>query len=268
MTYRDEGDHVLLSDATTRVRIWSNSNKVSVGGNARMMRGQTTRQGSTLMVPAPMADHVLTQVFASRDQHLQIARVAPPPGPRPQPVRRAAPRPTPHEPAPAKPALVPVLGGDPSWEVPSHAPAREWRWIILHHSDDLSGNLAKYDRIHRQDNGWDECGYHFVIGNGTESGDGEVEVGSRWFKQKHGAHCKTEDNRYNDHGIGITLVGDFESHGRPTAAQMESLVRLCRFLMQRHGIPLAAIQGHCDCCATACPGKNFPWSELRSRLSR
>ena len=64
---------------------------------------------------------------------------------------------------------------------------------------------------HRRDNQWDELGYHFVIGNGTHTGDGQVEVGSRWGKQKHGAHCKTPDNYYNDHGIGICLVGNFEN---------------------------------------------------------
>ena len=30
-----------------------------------------------------------------------------------------------------------------------------------------------------QAKGWDELGYHFVIGNGTDTRDGQVEVGSR-----------------------------------------------------------------------------------------
>ncbi len=30
----------------------------------------------------------------------------------------------------------------------------------------------------------------------------------------------------------------------------------------------ADIRGHCDCCSTCCPGKNFPWSELRRRIRR
>jgi N-acetyl-anhydromuramyl-L-alanine amidase AmpD len=138
---------------------------------------------------------------------------------------------------------------------------------VIHHSDDTSGNLAKYDRIHRQENGWDECGYHFVIGNGTLSGNGEVEVGPRWWKQKHGAHAKTADNRFNDYGIGICLVGDFETGGRPTRAQMDSLVLLCQWLMARYGISPCDVVGHCDCKPTACPGRCFPWSELRARIS-
>ena len=65
-------------------------------------------------------------------------------------------------------------------------PERKWRFIIVHHSASESGNAAKFDRDHRN-RGWDELGYHFVIGNGTMSGDGQIEVGPRWVKQKHGS---------------------------------------------------------------------------------
>ena len=42
--------------------------------------------------------------------------------------------------------------------------------------------------------------YHFVIGNGTDSQDGEIEVGWRWRRQ-------IEVERSGD--IQICLVGDF-----------------------------------------------------------
>jgi N-acetyl-anhydromuramyl-L-alanine amidase AmpD len=146
-------------------------------------------------------------------------------------------------------------------------PERAWRWIVLHHSDDTCGSAAKYDRDHRS-RGWEHgLGYHFVIGNGTESSDGEVEVGHRWTQQLHGAHAKTDDNAYNDWGIGIVLVGDFENGGgRPTSRQMDALVALCRYLMDRYDISLDRVIGHADCKPTKCPGKNFPWGELRRRL--
>jgi hypothetical protein len=106
-----------------------------------------------------------------------------------------------------------------------------------------------------------------VIGNGSLSGDGEVEASQRWLGQLHGAHAKTPDNLFNEHGIGICLVGDFEKgSGRPTAAQMRALTRLTQWLMDRYGIALANVRGHCHCKATCCPGKNFPWGELRSKL--
>ena len=147
---------------------------------------------------------------------------------------------------------------------------RKWRWIVIHHSDDLRGNVAKYDDYHRNEKRWEHgCGYHFVIGNGTLSGDGEVEVGPRWPRQLHGAHAKTPDNRFNDFGVGICLVGKFnDGAGRPSRAQMDSLVRLVRWLQARYDIDVDRVHGHCDCCVTDCPGKNFPWAELKRRIAR
>ena len=162
--------------------------------------------------------------------------------------------------------LRPVAGGDPSW-VPSIA-ERSWKYIVVHHSDDTSGCCAKYDSVHRG-KGWENgCGYDFVVGNGTQSGDGEIEVGPRWARQIQGAHAKTADNRYNEAGIGIVLVGDFEHGGKPTARQYEALVRLTRWLMSRYGIGADAVLRHGDCKSTACPGKNFPWAKFSADVAK
>lgn len=133
------------------------------------------------------------------------------------------------------------------------ARARPWRWIVIHHSATPRGSAAEIDRVHRQ-KGWDELGYHFVIGNGAGSGDGQIEVGSRWRTQKHGAHTKTADNRYNDFGIGICLVGNFEN-SRPTPAQVRSLERLVAHLMSAYRVGPDAVLGHNQCKPTACPGR-------------
>ena len=142
---------------------------------------------------------------------------------------------------------------------------RPWQWIVIHHSASESGSAATFDRSHRA-RGWDELGYHFVITNGRGGDDGSVEVGSRWTKQKWGAHCKTPDNRYNDFGVGICLVGDF-SKGQPTAAQLASLRRLTGFLADRYGIDPANVIGHRDApgTATACPGDKLS-RHIRDRL--
>ena len=39
-----------------------------------------------------------------------------------------------------------------------------------------SGNYDQMDQEHRKILGYDGCGYHFVIGNGNGSGDGQIEV--------------------------------------------------------------------------------------------
>jgi N-acetylmuramoyl-L-alanine amidase len=114
--------------------------------------------------------------------------------------------------------------------------ARNWKFIVIHHSASPTGNAAAFDRQHRTQNGWDELGYHFVIGNGRGSGDGLVEVGPRWWKQKYGAHAKTPDNRFNNFGVGICLVGNFET-ARPTAQQQRQLATLVAWLMTTYDIP-------------------------------
>ena len=58
-----------------------------------------------------------------------------------------------------------------------------WKRIVVHHSAIKYGNAAKYDAAHRQRGMQNGLAYHFVIGNGIDSGDGEVEIGPRWKKQ-------------------------------------------------------------------------------------
>jgi hypothetical protein len=145
------------------------------------------------------------------------------------------------------------------------APIRPWRYIILHHSGEPRGGLTSIDRYHRDVNGWDECGYHFVIGNGTESGDGEIEVGGRWLKQKHGAHTRVESNPgsnlYNEQGIGICLVGNFDD-APPTAKQVEACRRLVAYLQDRCRVPTQGVTTHGDLDNTECPGRYFPRDKL------
>ena len=158
---------------------------------------------------------------------------------------------------PPRPVIEPVAATPrpgPSW-IPK-AGARPWKYIIIHHSATAEGGAARFDKEHRG-NGWDELGYHFVIGNGSDTRDGAVEIGPRWVKQKHGAHAKTPDNRFNDYGIGICLVGNFEN-GRPSTQQMKSLTALVSQLMQRYNIPANRVIGHDDTGrVTACPGRNL-----------
>jgi hypothetical protein len=137
---------------------------------------------------------------------------------------------------------------------------------VIHHSATPSGSAAVFDKLHRQ-KGWDELGYHFVIGNGTDSGNGKIEVGPRWPKQKWGAHAKTPDNEYNNYGIGICLVGNFEIE-RPTSQQLQSLARLTAYLMQTYNIPASRVLGHRDTKATECPGKNLNIAQVRRLASQ
>jgi len=142
-----------------------------------------------------------------------------------------------------------------AWDVRDGVVARDWRYIVIHHSATNEGSAAAFRRYHRR-KGWDDLAYHFVIGNGRGAPDGKVELGMRWVRQQAGAHAGNRE--YNDHGIGICLVGNFE-RSRPTEAQMASLKKLVRFLRKRFDIGAIDVVRHSDVNTTKCPGRNMPW---------
>ena len=128
---------------------------------------------------------------------------------------------------------------------------RAWAVIVVHHSASREGGAVRFDGWHKA-RGWDGVGYDFVIGNGTDTADGAIETTFRWKEQRDGAHAKG----WNDLGIGICLVGNFED-SEPTPKQMESLVRLVRHLRRRFHVPPERIVPHGSVNPTQCPGKHL-----------
>ena len=161
-------------------------------------------------------------------------------------------------------SYAPVTGGPLTPQelrrlVGSRHYAYPWLTITVHHSGTLQGNAEAFHRNHlrRRMGG---LFYHFVIGNGTETADGALEVGWRWQKQ-------VKANRPND--IQICLVGDFDRQV-VSEAQFSTLVSLIRILREDYNIPIGAIRKHEDIKGkhTACPGKHFPFSRLIETLKR
>ena len=150
--------------------------------------------------------------------------------------------------------------------------AAPWRYIVIHHSASPSGNAASFDTMHRR-KGWDGIAYHFVINNGKGGPDGRLEVTDRWWQQKHGAHAGAlpanalpdERNEFNEMGIGICLVGNFEKSA-PTKRQMQTLGKLLRSLRDKFDIVPDEVFGHRHVKQTACPGRYFPWKQVFAAL--
>lgn len=166
---------------------------------------------------------------------------------------------------PVLPSTGPKLGSNP-WK--PTAAARHWKYVVLHHSAGTSGSVDSIheDHLKKKDksgNPWLGIGYHFVIGNGHGMPDGEVEPTFRWRTQIQGAHAGSNDKDYNERGIGVCLIGNFENTP-PTAAQRRSLKQLVQTLKLEYGIPTVNIVGHKDIRAssTECPGKLFPMHEF------
>jgi murein DD-endopeptidase MepM/ murein hydrolase activator NlpD len=141
---------------------------------------------------------------------------------------------------------------------------RKWRYIVTHHSAIENGNAAIYGAAHKRRGMENGLAYHFVIGNGIDSGDGEIEVGPRWLGQLNGGHVRRSD--VNAAGIGICLVGNLENH-RPTPRQQAALFQLIDHLKQNavSGKPEISVHKWIDRNHTVCPGKYFPYEAYSQR---
>lgn len=177
--------------------------------------------------------------------------------------------PLPTLPTPQVPEVSPVtpITRDNPWK-PDTA-LREWKYIVLHHTASNSGDVESIHESHlknKDKNGkpWLGIGYHFVIGNGSGMGDGEIEPTFRWKQQMQGAHAGVAD--YNQHGIGIVLVGNFEDES-PSQAQLTSIKRLVRVLSREYDIGTSQIIGHGDVKPTECPGNHFPLGDVRDSVA-
>jgi hypothetical protein len=145
---------------------------------------------------------------------------------------------------------------------------RRWQFIVVHNSGTRQGNAAVFDYYHRHvrrmRNG---LAYQFVIGNGTSTGNGEIEVGDHWRRQISGGHVHSD--YLNNISLGICLVGDF-NRDQPTRAQLEACEELIRYLRQRCGKTAGheiIVRPHREMnpprWPTDCPGDAFPYSWFR-----
>ncbi|MGZ0656938.1 LysM peptidoglycan-binding domain-containing protein [Coraliomargarita sp. W4R53] len=165
---------------------------------------------------------------------------------------------------PAAVAIEDLLGHVRAATAKINVRTDNWKRIVAHHSAIKYGNAAVYDRAHRKRGMQNGLAYHFVIGNGIDSGDGEIEIGPRWTKQLLGGHVKSYG--INLTAIGICMVGNFETT-HPTQRQLAAFTQLMDWL-RGEIIPKAKkFAGHRDLRGeqTICPGKNFPLAAMHAR---
>lgn len=153
-------------------------------------------------------------------------------------------------------------------EAPSGAAAAPknpaFRSIVLHHSATHGGSAAAFERDHRPRLGG--LAYHFIVGNGSGSPDGRLEVGYRWRDQIPGPHTKNPD--VNAQSIAVCLVGDLRS-APPTEKQVAALLDLLERLCRDYAIPPDRVRSHREVDPeTLCPGRGLPMDDLRAVLGR
>ena len=123
---------------------------------------------------------------------------------------------------------------------------RTTNYIILHHAAG-NGSALDIDRIHKN-KGWSGIGYHFYVRK-----DGSVYEGRPI--DTVGAQC----TGYNSVSMGICFEGNFENETM-TNAQLKSGIEIASYCKGMYSN--AKVVKHSDLFATACPGKNFPFSKI------
>ena len=121
------------------------------------------------------------------------------------------------------------------------------KYIVLHHR---AGN-GTVESIHAEHiaRGWAGIGYHFYVRR-----DGSIYRGrplGTW-----GAHCE----KCNSTAVAVCFEGNFETEQMP-AAQIRAGRELVSYLKGIY--PSVAVKRHKDFDATACPGRNFPFEEIK-----
>lgn len=171
-----------------------------------------------------------------------------------------------------------IAQGSPLWEPTSprvfgniletKVPVEQasWQYIVIHDSGSPRGSVETMSR-EAQSRGLRGLGYHFLIGNGNGMGDGDLHVGYRWNEQFAGAHATGSDaGDYNQHGIGICLIGNGEAR-KYTERQMERLLSLVSGLQRELNIPIDRVLLQRDLAPLPSPGKHFPREWLWAQLS-
>lgn len=143
---------------------------------------------------------------------------------------------------------------------------KRWRWIVVHHTASDVGNLEYYRRLHREERGWRDIAYHFLINNGSSNtAVGQIEESALWKNRE--SHFSTRETYVNVFSIAVVLVGNFEKHRVPDL-QKEALIKLLADLSYEYSIPPDRIVGHREISSTACPGKNLNMADLRTEVAK
>ena len=121
------------------------------------------------------------------------------------------------------------------------------RYIVVHHGAG-DGDADSIHALHLTW-GWTGFGYHFYVRK-----DGSVYRGRPL--EMIGAHCEG----YNSCSLGICFEGNFEIETM-SEAQLKAGKGLIAYLKAIY--PDAEVKGHRDLGSTACPGKKFPFEEIK-----
>ncbi len=135
--------------------------------------------------------------------------------------------------------------------------------IVIHHSGFNFLNRFFTYLFHKYIRGWEDIGYHYMIGNGIFSKCGKIYEGRKI--EFVGAHVKN----YNEKTIGVCCIGNYDKKKMPKK-QMESLINLLVKLSKEYNIKPENIKGHREYPGVekTCPGLMIDMEEIREEVRK
>ncbi|MFK7759737.1 MAG: peptidoglycan recognition family protein [Phycisphaerales bacterium] len=157
-------------------------------------------------------------------------------------------------------------GVDAIYNTKAELSPENWDSIIIVHSGSPAGSAESIGAQHKAV-GYDGLSYHFVIGNGTGMGDGEIHLGNRWLTQASGAQLPGLEPAQTARSIEICLVGNGDR--KPfTDEQIRYLAQVVTSLSEKLDIPSDKILLHDDLAPTTSPGRFFPRASFNELLGK
>ena len=142
--------------------------------------------------------------------------------------------------------------------------AANWDSIVIVHSGSPAGSAESIGAQHKAV-GYDGLSYHFLIGNGTGMGDGEIHLGNRWLNQSQGAQLAGLRSPKTSNAIEICLIGNGDR--KPFSnEQIQYLAEIVGALTERFDIPQDRVYLHQDLAPTTSPGRYFPRANFNELL--
>ena len=78
--------------------------------------------------------------------------------------------------------------------------SQRWTTIVVRYSGSDRGSAATLGDLHRRA-GLGDLAYHFVVGNGQGTPDGQIEIGPRWDQQRPGYTSIALHNQPGSHEV-------------------------------------------------------------------
>jgi N-acetylmuramoyl-L-alanine amidase len=163
-------------------------------------------------------------------------------------------------PAPLRPetpnslsATTEISALDPIFQTARRATDSRWKYIYIHQSRTLNGGAASTGLAD-----------HFIIGNGTGCGDGEIQYTPRWDKQEPAAP-PAGASEIDPACITICVIGNFD-RTTPTPAQLKRLTQLISALRSKLDIPADRVLSLDGQDSAAGTGRYFPITSIREQL--